>query len=96
MQLIGAGMIKGQDSPAKWISILYRYGQSYVNGRLKPVGRGNGGFLFLIKLYQNEDIRQDDLAAMLKFDKTTVARALSRLEKDGFTIPISPIDYRRF
>lgn len=84
-----------KESVARWISILYRYGQSYNGNRLKPIGLGKGRYLFLIKLYENDGIRQDDLATMLQFDKATVARAISRLERDGFVTRKTDSEDRR-
>jgi DNA-binding MarR family transcriptional regulator len=84
-----------RESAARWISIIHRYGHTYVGNRLKPAGLGKGQFPFLIKLYENSGITQDDLAEMLKFDKTTVARVVSSLEKNGFvTRKVDPADRR--
>jgi len=95
MQLIRRAMKRKKESAARWVSVLYRHGQSYIDSKLRPIGLGKGQYLFLIKLYENDGLRQDDLATILKFDKATVARAISRMEKNGFiTRKTDPEDRR--
>lgn len=71
-------------SLGKWISLLYRYGQIYVTKELEPYNIGKGQFLFLISLYCNDGLSQEDLAQNLNIDKGTTARALNKLEKNGY------------
>lgn len=75
----------GYDSMGKWIAIIHRQFQSFVNERLKEYGIGSGEFLTLIKMYSIGDgICQDDLAKALFLDKAAVARTIKSLEQKGF------------
>jgi len=72
------------ESIGRWISILYRIGQTRVAGELEPLGVGKGQHSFLAVLYQGDGISQCDLARVLSMDKGSVARALDKLERAGF------------
>lgn len=75
---------KSKDSIGRWISLLHRYGNVYVNEQLKDYHLGAGQYAFLAVLYQNEGISQDEIAQFLKMDKGTAARAIAKLEKEGY------------
>lgn len=66
------------------ISLLHRYGNVYINEQLKPYDIGAGQYQFLAMLYQNEGLSQDEIACLLKIDKGTTARAIAKLEKEGY------------
>jgi len=71
-------------SLGKWISLLYRYGQIYISKELEPYSIGRGQFLFLLTLYSQEGLSQEELAQTLNIDKGTTARAVEKLEKNGY------------
>ena len=71
-------------SLGRWISLLYRYGQMFITKELQPYSIGKGQFLFLIALFHRDGMRQEELSYLLKIDKGTTARAISRLEKAGY------------
>jgi len=71
-------------SLGRWISLLYRYGQMFITKELQPYSIGKGQFLFLIALFRRDGMRQEELSHLLKIDKGTTARAISRLEKAGY------------
>lgn len=73
-----------EKSPGRWISLLYRYGQIFVNKELEPYAIGKGQFLFLLALYKQDGMRQEELVHLLKMDKGTTARAINKLEKAGY------------
>ena len=75
-----------ENSIGRWISILYRYGQIYVGKRLKPFGIGQGQFMYLIKLFEKDGLTQDELSEKLNMDKGTTARALLKLEEQGYIV----------
>ena len=70
--------MKTSQSVGKWISILYRYSQSYQKKKLEPFNLGAGQLPILLSLYHKECVRQIDLANHLHLDKTSMARALSK------------------
>lgn len=77
-------MIKKEESIGRWISMLYRYGQIYVGKKLHSYGIGKGQFMYLIKLFNEDGLSQDRLTEKLNMDKGTTARALKKLEEQGF------------
>jgi DNA-binding MarR family transcriptional regulator len=74
------------ESFGRWISLLYRYGHIYVTRQLEPFHIGKGQFLFLLALYHKDGLLQDELAKQLNIDKGTTARALYKLEEEGYVI----------
>lgn len=72
------------NSIGKWISTLYRISQSYINKELKSYNIGSGQYIFLINLYKKDGISQEELADKLSIDKGTTARAISKLEEQGY------------
>jgi DNA-binding MarR family transcriptional regulator len=67
-----------------FISIIHRTHIIHLNNEMKDLGLTAGQFPFLIHLSHKEGITQDDLAIHLHIDKGTVARALKKLEDNGF------------
>ncbi len=52
--------------------------------QLKQYDIGAGQYQFLMVLFNNEGVSQDDLSCLLKMDKGTTARAISKLEENGY------------
>ena len=77
-------MNDNQSSIGRQISILYRYGQSYISKKLETYNIGSGQYIFLSALYRNDGISQEELSAYLKIDKATTAKAVKKLIKDGY------------
>lgn len=75
-----------EQSLGRWISILYRYGQTYLDNELEPYGISSGQFMFLATLFAGDGISQEAIATRLKIDKGTTARAISKLEEVGYVI----------
>ncbi|MDH4424581.1 MULTISPECIES: MarR family winged helix-turn-helix transcriptional regulator [Bacillus] len=76
--------INDKESVGRWISLLHRYGNVYINEQLKEFNIGAGQYQFLAVLYENEGASQDEIASILKVDKGTTARAIAKLEKEGY------------
>ena len=68
----------------KYISIIFRYGQNYMNRKLEPYHIGRGQNMILFTLFKNGGIRQEDLACYLKIDKGSIAKSLKKLEDEGY------------
>ncbi|MPM23989.1 Transcriptional regulator SlyA [bioreactor metagenome] len=77
-------MEQKNDLISRWISALYRYKKGYANKRLEPYGLGGGRFVFLFSLRRHNGVSQEELSDYLKIDKTTTAKALKKLEGDGY------------
>lgn len=73
-----------ENSIGKWISILYRCRKTYASKMLEPFGIGGCQYLFLLTLYHNNGASQEKITDCLKVDKTTTAKAIKKLEDDGF------------
>ena len=67
------------------ISAIYRYSQIYIGERTKKYHIGKGQWHFLTELLFNEDgITQEELSEKLYIDKANTARALKKLEGEGY------------
>lgn len=84
------------DTP-KNISTLYRKMHMGVNSRLSPLELSSAKAMFLFCLYDNGTMSQVNICRELDMDKSTVAKMLMRLEKDGFvTKSVNPDDIRSY
>ena len=80
-----------------FISIIHRTRTVHLNNEIKDLELTAGQVPFLIHLSHKEGITQDDLAVHLHIDKGTVARALKKLEDNGFIYrEINPQNRRRY
>ncbi|WP_159885053.1 MarR family winged helix-turn-helix transcriptional regulator [Paenibacillus puerhi] len=78
------------------ISLLYRSGQMYVAGRLKEREIGRGQYIFLNALYKADGLSQEELSEYLLIDKGTTAKALRKLEEQGYVTRKVREDDKRF
>ncbi|MPQ44829.1 MarR family winged helix-turn-helix transcriptional regulator [Clostridium tarantellae] len=68
----------------KYISMLYRQGRVFLSKEFNTLGIGSGQYLFLLQLYRKDGVTQEELSESLLIDKGTTARAISKLEEEGF------------
>lgn len=68
----------------RYVSQMYRKGNSYIGKQLSDIGIGSGQFMFLLELYRKDGRSQEELSERLSIDKGTTARAIKKLEEDGF------------
>lgn len=81
----------------KWITILSRHRQHYMAQKLEPLGIGAGQFPLVLIIVETPGIRQDLLAEKLYLNKSSVARGVSQLEKNGFLIrKVDAMDKRAY
>ncbi len=80
----------------KSLSIVYRYRQIIINHKLKPYGLGSGQHIFLINIANHEGINQKDLTNLVMIDKATTAKALKKLEENGYIYRQCDEDDRRY
>ena len=71
---------------ARYISEIQRMGNIFFLKELSYLGLGYGQFNFLMELYKKDGVRQEDLSLNLKIDKGTTARAIKKMEDEGFII----------
>ncbi|WP_066684098.1 MarR family winged helix-turn-helix transcriptional regulator [Christensenella intestinihominis] len=70
----------------RYISVLHRAGQKYINRRMQPFGFTSSDHMFLIHISQNEGINQRNLARILSIDEAAVTRAVKKLIDGGFVL----------
>jgi len=73
-----------KDPLGKWISILYRYSMIYANEFLKEFDMSGGQLPFFMNIIEYPGITQEELSEIIKIDKSTTARAVKNLLKNGF------------
>ena len=78
-----------------WISILHRFGKSYMNRRLEAHGSA-GVFSHLIEILEEKDgINQEQIADLMRVDKGAVARSVKKLEEEGYLRRTEDIEDKR-
>ena len=92
---MNAEKCKGNKHIGKYISQFYRKGSVFINKEVSEYGIGSGQFMFLLELYINDGKNQEEIAETLKIDKGTTARALKKLEEQGFVTRIKDENDKR-
>ncbi|WP_027108364.1 MarR family winged helix-turn-helix transcriptional regulator [Lacticigenium naphthae] len=57
---------------------------SIANIEFKEYALTRGQYIYLVRIYENPGIIQEKLAELIQVDRTTAARAVKKLEKNGF------------
>ena len=70
----------------KFIGILNRQFQMYINTALNDTDLSFSEYIFLVNLYDNEGINQEELSSILFINKSATARAMKILEEKQFLI----------
>lgn len=65
------------------IGVIARALDSISNIEFKEVDLTRGQYLYLVRICENPGIIQEKLAELIKVDRTTTARAITKLEKNG-------------
>ncbi|MFC5451103.1 MarR family winged helix-turn-helix transcriptional regulator [Paenibacillus aestuarii] len=66
------------------IGMIARALDSISNIEFKEYDLTKGQYLYLVRICENPGIIQEKLAEMIKVDRTTAARAILKLEMNGF------------
>ncbi|CAI9391613.1 MarR family winged helix-turn-helix transcriptional regulator [Niallia sp. Sow4_A1] len=66
------------------IGMIGRALDSISNIEFKEHNLTKGQYLYLVRIYENPGIIQEKLSEMIKVDRTTAARAIKKLEINGF------------
>lgn len=66
------------------IGMIARALDSISNIEFKEYDLTKGQYLYLVRICENPGIIQEKLAEMIKVDRTTAARAIEKLEMNGF------------
>ncbi len=70
----------------RFIGVLNRQSQAYINIVFKNIDISSSEYIFLVNLYDNEGINQEELSSMLFTDKAITAKSIKSLESKGFLI----------
>ncbi|MCB7112662.1 MarR family transcriptional regulator, partial [Agathobacter rectalis] len=57
-----------------------------ANAEFKKLDLARGQFVYLVRIYEHPGIIARDLAKLILMDKTTIARAVAKLEKNGLIV----------
>ncbi|MFC7686399.1 MarR family winged helix-turn-helix transcriptional regulator [Ureibacillus sp. GCM10028918] len=66
------------------IGMIARALDSISNIEFKELDLTKGQYLYLVRICEHPGIIQEKLAEMIKVDRTTAARAIKKLESNGF------------
>ena len=66
------------------IGMIARALDSISNIEFKELSLTRGQYLYLVRICENPGIIQEKIAELIKVDRTTAARAIKRLEEQGF------------
>lgn len=71
-------------SIGRYVSILHRYWQIYVDRKLASLGIGAGQLPILIYLFHGDGVTQAQIVHHLRADKSSTARTIRKLVDEGF------------
>jgi len=80
----GVVKMKDKKSVGRIISCIHRLSYMNLHKKLEKYNIGPGQLHFLMMLYNHDHINQECLAHRLLTDKATSARAIKKLEEEGF------------
>ena len=69
-----------------YISVLYRQFQIYINNNTKDLQISASEYIFLMEMYKNDNMSQEQLSKNLIKDKSATARAIKSLEEKEYII----------
>jgi DNA-binding MarR family transcriptional regulator len=83
------------ESHGQYISAIYRHMQIIISAELAPYRIGSGQYIFLMAIASGQPITQKALSEKLLIDKTTTAKAIAKLEAEGYVRrEVDPADNR--
>lgn len=65
------------------IGTIARSLDAIANIEFKEINLSKGQYLYLVRIYENEGIIPERLAELIKVDRTTLSRAIKKLEMNG-------------
>lgn len=72
------------ESHGQYISAIYRHMQVAIAAELAPYRIGSGQYIFLMAIASGRSVTQKALSERLLVDKTTTAKAIAKLEAEGY------------
>jgi DNA-binding MarR family transcriptional regulator len=90
-------MNEKEASIGRWLAIINGCLKLYISKQLEPYGLGSGQFHYILMLYKHDGISQEEMTKYTSKDKGTTARAINKLEKEGYVIrKVNPEDKRSY
>lgn len=77
------------------VGMIERALDSISNIEFKDINLSNLQFLYVVLIYEHPGIIAEQLANLIKVDRTTLARAVRRLEKQGYVYRESDPDNKK-
>lgn len=77
------------------VGMIERALDSISNIEFKDINLSNLQFLYVVRVYEHPGIIAEQLANLIKVDRTTLARAVRRLEKQGYVYRESDPDNKK-
>ncbi|MCM3629661.1 MarR family winged helix-turn-helix transcriptional regulator [Paenibacillus glycanilyticus] len=78
------GQENASESHGPYISAIYRHMQVHISAELAPYQIGSGQYIFLMAIASGQPVTQKALSEKLFIDKTTTAKAIAKLEAEGY------------
>ena len=66
------------------IGSISRMLDAIANIEFKELKLNKGQYIYLVRIFENEGIIPERLAEVIKVDRTTLSRAVRKLEENGF------------
>ena len=82
-------------SVGKYISIIHRTGSSFLSKEFSKFNIVSGQYMYLIHLYKNDGLSQEELTEILNIDKGTTAKSIKKLETEGFVMRVKDKNDKR-
>lgn len=79
----------------KIIARIHKMSMMYLTKQFSRFNIGSGQCFFLVKIYNNPGITQEELASAMFLDKGTTARAIKVLEDNGYIERVRRDDDKR-
>ena len=68
------------------IGMIYRALDSISNMEFKEYDLTKGQYMYLVRVCESPGLIQEELSSLLNVDRTTVSRAVNKLENKGFIV----------
>lgn len=90
-------MKKENSSIGKWISIIHRQSQIYINNELKQYDINSSEYIYLVNLAIDKGVNQKHLSDLLCTDEALTTRVIRSLENKGLVLrEKSTVDKRAY
>lgn len=88
-------LVEEHEYLGKSIARIHKMSMMYLSKQFSRFNIGSGQCFFLVKIYNNPGITQEELASSMFFDKGTTARAIKVLEDNGYVKRVKREDDKR-